>query len=290
MISTQSRALRARKHLSSVIRNKVLFTPGLWNILSLVLSQSRIIFPISCKQQKVNRTTLWLIQYIVHFEAWQKAFYKNMVLFSRKIVAKNCLVHSFRWFVSGIDQTAAWIFWQNQNEKHKNNPNGWSYGVCSHERNSYLENERISELNEYYLIIIFVWIIIMFINMFNNNNNTNLSMLNTGLYSVCSGQSPRVWRNTLQLSQINLPPQRYPRWRLLLLAEEMPSAPHTRLWSHPCSEIPSAGLILPGWHLLILSETFKMGHTGTHHRGNEWCYTASPPNCLTICLHAPITN
>lgn len=57
-ISTQSKALRARKHLSSVIRNRVLFTPGLWKILSLVFSQSRIIFPISCMQQKVQRMSL----------------------------------------------------------------------------------------------------------------------------------------------------------------------------------------------------------------------------------------
>lgn len=58
-IATQSIALRARKHFSSVIRNKVLFTPGLWKILSLVFSQSRTTFPTSCKQHRVKITSLY---------------------------------------------------------------------------------------------------------------------------------------------------------------------------------------------------------------------------------------
>lgn len=114
-IATQSIALRARKHFSSVIRNKVLFTPGLWKILSLVFSQSRTTFPTSCKQHRVKITSLYFnIFFILKAD---KVLYKQYSAILTKNSCKILLGCIASDILSGFGQRSVWVFWQNQNEE-----------------------------------------------------------------------------------------------------------------------------------------------------------------------------
>lgn len=116
--------------------------------------------------------------------------------------------------------------------------------------------------------------------------------LNSGLYSVFSGQPPQAPGETLALSP-----------RLISPSSAMPTleaAPPSRE-DAKCSDTsgydptPAVQIPLQGPRSLgdthWFWKTFKIRHNKEHTaEASTWCCAASPPNCLTVCMHSPITN
>lgn len=82
--------------------------------------------------------------------------------------------------------------------------------------------------------------------------------LNSGLYSVCSGQSPHASGETLSLSPILISTP-----SVMPTLEALPPSRGDAKCSHTSGSDPTPAVeVLRGWHSLTLSETFEMGHTG----------------------------
>lgn len=114
--------------------------------------------------------------------------------------------------------------------------------------------------------------------------------LKSGLYGVCSGQSPHVSGETLSLSPgLISTPSMIRSWRPFLPWQGgCQVLSRSRLWSHPAARIPSAGGILLGGTHWLWVRLLRWVTQGTHHRGKQMvlcCLPSKLSNNLLACSH-----